>query len=605
MANWVFEERDPRYVEQEVSQRDQFNNDEVKLAEAIVREVIQNSTDASAGIDPVKVKFLLREVASADATAFRNLFSTLRPHLKQCDIDDSLIDSKPPRVLLIEDFNTRGLTGAIDSDDGGNFYSFWRRHGRSGKGGRAGGRWGLGKLVYSSSSEVRCFFGLTVTAENSIVRLMGQAVLSNHEIENRRYVAHGFWFSDRSTNQMQLPISDPATVQEFVRMTGISRSQQSGLSLAIPFIDPSITDEVLITGVLSNYYFPILAEKLIVEVGSTLIDANTFPEVAKKHLKTPGHAEHFAFVTSVSAQLDKTPSYVAKIPSGNPPFKSLFADEEIASLKLAYGRGELLHVRLPVRLKRKSGEESESHADIFLKSPPENAKPFVLFARGSITVPGEQRYFNSAHAFGAFVGMEQDITAFLGDAENPAHTSWNGNAEKLNARWKSPGPVLRYLRNALWGLYDLVSEQAARKDPDALIDFFALADPSGGPGPKKRDIKGPPPDIKPGEKAFRIVKKGPGGFAIVPGPGAGKWIYPKAVRVRVAYDIVGGNPFSKHSPFDFDLTGNGITVDHENMKVQTPKPNVLALTVTAPDFRLEASGFDLNRDLVIDAKART
>ena len=42
MPDWNFEERDPRYIEQELTQRDQFNNDEVTLAEAIVREVIQS-----------------------------------------------------------------------------------------------------------------------------------------------------------------------------------------------------------------------------------------------------------------------------------------------------------------------------------------------------------------------------------------------------------------------------------------------------------------------------------------------------------------------------------------------------------------------------------
>jgi hypothetical protein len=32
--------------------------------------------------------------------------------------------------------------------------------------------------------------------------------------------------------------------------------------------------------------------------------------------------------------------------------------------------------------------------------------------------------------------------------------------------------------------------------------------------------------------------------------------------------------------------------------------NVLELSVTSPEFLLEAKGFDTNRDLVVDAKAR-
>ena len=52
-GNWEFNKADPSSVRVEVTQRDQFNNDDVGLAEALVREVIQNSSDAGEGSDPV------------------------------------------------------------------------------------------------------------------------------------------------------------------------------------------------------------------------------------------------------------------------------------------------------------------------------------------------------------------------------------------------------------------------------------------------------------------------------------------------------------------------------------------------------------------------
>jgi hypothetical protein len=139
MADWNFEERDPRYIEQELTQRDQFNNDEVTLAEAIVREVIQNSADAALDSTPVKVRFSIHEISPAEVLQFRQQFSALRPHLMACGINAWEIDEKKPRMLVIEDFATKGLTGEPGSLDGGNFHSFWRRHGKSGKTGRAGG----------------------------------------------------------------------------------------------------------------------------------------------------------------------------------------------------------------------------------------------------------------------------------------------------------------------------------------------------------------------------------------------------------------------------------------------------------------------------------
>jgi hypothetical protein len=606
MPDWNFEERDPRYIEQELTQRDQFNNDEVTLAEAIVREVIQNSADAALDSTPVKVRFSIHEIPPADVQQFRQQFLALRPHLIACGINAWEIDEKKPRMLVIEDFVTKGLTGEPGSLDGGNFHCFWRRHGKSGKTGRAGGRWGLGKLVYSTSSDIRCFFGLTVQTGETESLLMGQAVLANHEINNKKYVAHGFWFGGRNADGMQMPVNDPVFIDAFKKQVGITRTTQSGLSLAIPFVNEKITEEVIVRGVIGNYYFPILAGRLVVEVDPIVIDAKSFGTVAKQTMiGAKDNPDRYSFVEQVSSRLSNEPAFEAKLPA---TAKSLAPDQfdatQVLKMKECYGRGELVHVRMPVRLRRKDGAEKLSYVDLFMKPPPEDSKSFVLFARGSITVPGEARYFHGANAFAAFVARQEDIVSFLGDAENPAHTTWSGTAEKLNANWRSPGQALKFLRYALWELYTIVSDQGDRKDEDALIDFFSLADPQKSESRKMGKTTVVPPDLSPSEKAFRIQKRGQGGFAIVPGPGADNWEFPKLIRVRVAYDVLGANPFNKHSPLDFDLTGKDIDVETTNISFTTPTANVLELSVASPEFLLEAKGFDTNRDLVVDAKAR-
>jgi hypothetical protein len=606
MPDWSFEERDPRYIEQELTQRDQFNNDEVTLAEAIVREVIQNSADAALGSAPVKVRFSIHDILPVDVQQFRDQFVTLRPHLLACGINAWEIDEKNPRMLVIEDFATKGLTGDPGSLDGGNFHSFWRRHGKSGKTGRAGGRWGLGKLVYSTSSDIRCFFGLTVQTGSTENLLMGRAVLANHDISQKKYVAHGFWFGIRNAVGMQMPVNDPVFVNAFKKQVGITRTTQSGLSLAIPLVNDRITEEIIVRGVIGNYYFPILAGRLVVEVGTIVIDAKSFGRVAKQTMiGAKDNPDRYSFVEQVSARLSNEPAFESKLLS---TAKSLAADQfdaaQASMMKDCYGRGELVHVRMPVRLRRKDGEERISYVDLFMKPPPEDSKPFVLFARGSITVPGEARYFGGANAYGAFVAQHEDIVSFLGDAENPAHTTWSGTAEKLNANWRSPGQALKLLRYALWDLYTIVSDQGDRKDEDALIDFFSLADPARSESRKKGKVSVVPPDLAPAEKAFRIQKRALGGFAIVPGPGAINWEFPKSMRVRVAYDVLGANPFNRHSPLDFDLSGDDIKVETTNISFRAAEANVLELSVSSPDFILEASGFDLNRDLVVDARAQ-
>ena len=68
---------------QELTQRDQFNNDEVTLAEAIVREVIQNSADAALdplAPTPVKIRFSIHEISTTNVQEFRQQFALYRHH---------------------------------------------------------------------------------------------------------------------------------------------------------------------------------------------------------------------------------------------------------------------------------------------------------------------------------------------------------------------------------------------------------------------------------------------------------------------------------------------------------------------------------------------
>src|SRR5438552_11220469 len=114
------------------------------LADALVRESIQNSLDARLprSRSPVRVQFRFADGADAlPAEATREYFGGLDVHLQAVA---KSIHSVLPRqdeavpYLLIEDFGTRGLTGdpSIDpeleeaGEEGKNdFFYFWRNVG--------------------------------------------------------------------------------------------------------------------------------------------------------------------------------------------------------------------------------------------------------------------------------------------------------------------------------------------------------------------------------------------------------------------------------------------------------------------------------------------
>ena len=69
--HWYFRDISDDPSEKELTQQDQFNNDEVALAEAIVRETIQNSTDAQAGANTsVRVRFAIIAINGSERVFF-------------------------------------------------------------------------------------------------------------------------------------------------------------------------------------------------------------------------------------------------------------------------------------------------------------------------------------------------------------------------------------------------------------------------------------------------------------------------------------------------------------------------------------------------------
>ncbi len=601
MGRWEFDVMLPSSVRMEPTQRDQFNNDEVSLPEALVRESIQNSSDAffAAG-NPVKVRFAIREVVGDEAKAFASKLRELVPHIKASEVQIPECDLDRFRVLAIEDFGTKGLTGKVDDTDSNNYDRFWRAVGDSGKKGKAGGRWGLGKLVYSSSSALRLFFGLTITADRQEPSLIGQVVLRNHRIGDKHYPAHGFYCDGRFTNGLQKPV-EGAEIEQFLKLGGLTRVNQRGLSVIIPFLLDGITEPSIIAGVVTNYFFPVLAGRLVVEVGNVVIDKSTFLAVAKQY--KPLHPIPFDFVSEISATVDTPAEICASTVLGRHEIGAgSFSSETVALMKKQYVEGKLVRVRAPVELKPKDETNKASFIDLYLRTLPENAERFTLVARNAITLSEEQRYVGGFGAFAALVATDETVCSFLGDAENPAHTRWNTQADKLKAGWRSPIETLSVIRKSLRQLYMLVAEVSEKEDENLLIDFFSILDEAETKKGKKPKTPKVEITAEPREKAV-IIRPRKGGFEIAAGPAAAKWDYPRAIRVRVAYDMIGANPFNRHSPFDFDLSKNEIEIGTEHATCTPLKPNVLKLVAESADFRLECSGFDTRRDIVVDARA--
>jgi hypothetical protein len=247
------------------------------------------------------------------------------------------------------------------------------------------------------------------------------------------------------------------------------------------------------------------------------------------------------------------------------------------------------------------GDQKKGYIDLFLEALQDGQNPYSLFARGPITLPGERHFGGVAR--GAMIAADEHVSALLGDAENPAHTAWNANAEKLHERWENGRAVLSAVRHSLRDLYGLIAEQREKEDENALIDFFSIVEKAEiAAGKKKKTVK-PKPEVPPREAGIRIQPK-EGGFELKAGPAASKWEFPRTIRVKIAYDMIGANPFKKFSKFDFELgKTKEITLDAEAADYAIVNPNTIKLVARDADFCLRLRGFDTRRDLVVDARA--
>lgn len=610
VPQWRFVPIPDNVVSPEVTQRDQFSSENTGLYESLVREATQNSTDQLALDEKsVHLSFSFSTFEGEKAGAWRDLTRDLRPHCLACKMDISDFDRDPVRVLAVEDFNTTGLTGATDKHDGGNFAGFWRKHGGSNKGEGKGGSHGLGKLVFSAASNIGAIYGLTVR-KDGVPLLMGQAVLNNHQISDtsKRLPAHGFWTETLETGQeIQAPTSDSEIISKITKLAGFKRRSERGLSIAVPFLHESVTAERITEALLTNYSFQIIAGTLTVDVNGDRIDKNNFFEKVENHptLKEADQAR-LQFVERLIEVRANNPQFSTSTPPGRSRLQSVFfSDETLEGMRDVFNSGGIVGVRMPVPVMDNNGKLDDSYVDLYLAQKAQSAPPWALYVRESLVISEETRSSFREPAYGAVIASDPKIAALLRDSENPAHTRWLSNSEKLVRGWKNGPATVQNVKLAPKALFQILTSDQVEDLPDLLINFLSLPEVGRKKRSKKRTPPKPPKPI-PKRKRFLNEVAIAGGFRLSPGLGAPDYEYPRTVIVEVAYDILAGDPIKNYNVLDFNLAQNRkFPLETKNIKMLSRDKNRLTLEFETEDFKLELKGFDARRDLIVKYKVKS
>lgn len=594
------------------------------LADALVRESIQNSLDARIprSRSPVRVRFRFAAGAHAlHAETVREYFDGLEEHL---DAAAKTIHTVLPRhgesmpYLLIEDFGTRGLTGDPDVDpeldsEGeekkNDFFYFWRNVGRSSKGEVDRGRWGLGKAVFTVASRIRTVFGITRRFDDGRSLLLGQSVLKTHVLDNHRIYPYGFFARFEKRNGLPLPVEDPILLDRFVDDFGVTRVEP-GLSIVVPYYrDDELSLERIAASVVQQYFYPVLRGDLVVEVADGLRTQRIAADTIESLTASDGNTARLCALTRWSLeQRDDTRIVLTDRGAAAPRWdESVFAPGELAALRDRFASGERLAFRIPLLVKRKRARPATSWFDVYLEHDESLRKPEHHFIRSLITIP-EVRVSGEKGVRALVVIEEPALSRFLGDAENPAHSDWSERAD-IRTQYDHGAWTLRFVKNSASFLASLLAQPPVGRERDFLAALFSIDVPDesrhdgalAGRIPVRAaagttpGIAGTDADTMPRGAGITISRIA-GGFTVRAADAA----VGRPLRADVAYRVRAGNPFLKHSPFDFDLlVGGDITTHSDGVQVRPTAVNALELVPSATKFQLSMKGFDPRRDLIV------
>lgn len=596
-------------------------------AQALVRESIQNSLDAKTA-SPVRVVITVATGSLPPQGAVDNLFSGAWEHFAAPG--NGLQDPKPEPgtpcpYLVVEDFNTSGLTGDPSQtnpgpEDRNNFFNFFRAEGLSGKTGSELGRWGVGKFVFPRSSRASTHFAITVRANDSRRLMLGAVTLKGHYVdgESDMFTPDGLYGVQRDDG-LVLPVEDSSAIDEVTSLFNVQRQHEPGTSVIVPFIDPDdFTFGTLVDAAIRSYFAPILAGGLEVTVrhddGEAVLRSDTLVSVLEENQTLATDLLPLIRLAQVASSVPEQDRIVLEMPDPARAAKwseDLVSVDALEKLRQKLADRQPVAVRVPVTVRRKSGGDVSSHFDVYLQTD-RNCNEHPVFVREGIIV-SDVRGRRIREIRSLVVVEHAPLAEMLGNSENPAHTQWQKDGSKFKGCYTYGPAVIDFVTDSVGKLLAIVNQASQEPDPSLTVDFFSIEPPeqsedtednqTGGSRPKQGDdAERVKPDIE--ARPTRLaIHHSAAGFTVEAGSSPPP--LPFLLEVRCAYETRNGNPLKKWDAADFVLDDGGLPVTLSGpVRAITQHNNRLVLRVDGDDFRVAVDGFDTSRDLYVRADVK-
>lgn len=252
--------------------------------EMFVREVTQNSVDAQSSRSPVKMRFSSYGLTPSQCTVLRNLLmadGSIERRLsgivgREQFAEDGGFFARPPfsgestRVLLVEDFETKGLGGVVGGDGPDDHFSrLVYFFGQSHEEGATGGAFGFGKSVYSVASDVRTVIYYSRPEGDVPSRLIAVSLLPGHEHDGRKFTGYALCGVANGNESFPIVPVEGELADTIAAGLGMQRRQPDEHGTSLMIVDCMYEAEEL-RSALEKWWWPRLvttgADGLVVEM---------------------------------------------------------------------------------------------------------------------------------------------------------------------------------------------------------------------------------------------------------------------------------------------------------------------------------------------------
>ena len=472
-------------------------------------EAIQNSGDNSLNSSgKVKIKISYKSVYKED---LKFIDKNFEKHLKASRKigDKFILEQEKVDLILIEDFNTTGITGdplrnKKQTEDGkeNNFYFMNQSFGGNQKldDARKGGSEGEGIQAFNLNSQISTFFYYSVdSTNNNRPSFFGISYLGSRDVDSSDFAPYAF-FGQKIKNDAfkedtfdAYPVTDEENINQLAKIFKLKRKpNEPGTSIIIPHYKKNGVEnkDLLISRIIEIYRVPIFRDQLEIEVDEIIINKSTIKELHKNglHPKTKKKFneeqkdlidEYYNFLNQTEDAKNSEADFVINHTGQSKIEKDMFEnfetiinkfnDREFFSVKINFIINRLNKNAKTVRDRTK---EFRTYVKFYFKKFPvqfDIIEPLNDFIRKKMSIH-KVRY--PIQGF-SLIDIQDDPAALLTkNAEVANHSNIMAKNPKLDNNYKSYYNTILFLKSFPNNFYYLLTNEENVSDYDITQDLF-------------------------------------------------------------------------------------------------------------------------------------